>query len=1554
MDSQSGHRAAALEIIPWNDAFRTGFAEIDVQHQGLVAILNRLATHLAYPSESFAIANLLADLQSYTEQHFQTEERLWARYLADDLAEVQHRSLHAGFVHFVEDLRARQQTLAEDQVVLEALSYLTHWLVAHILESDRYMALTVQYLQSGVSLEQSRSQAEALMRKEHRRLIELVLAVYGSLTKNSIDLIRSITDQRVLLQTLKNREQYVQTLLEVLPVPILICDADYQAVRANSAFVQTFVAVEEVVFLQMRMALSASTTSSLDHWPDALRQCMTSNLLTSSTEVLIHCPDGREKTILLRAVVLDHADARQYLLTLYDVSDRKQMEQALERERAFLRTLIHTLPDLIWLKNREGVYLACNPAFERFFGASEANIVGKSDADFVDEALADSFRKHDLFAMTSDQSVRNEEWITLAEDGRRILLETTKTPMRDLNGDVLGVLGIGHDVTERYQQEQALRDSEARFHALYSSMTEGVALHEMIYQDDGSPCDYRFLSVNSAFERHTGLQQTAILSKRASEVFGQVPYLQDYARVVETGNSLYFEDRFEPMQKVFAITAVRPAQGHFATIFRDISRQVELESALRQTSEQLRAVLQSTPVPMILLDAADQLTYVNQSFQSLFGYGLEKVKTVEQWLALSLPHEPERRAVQQLWQLGSQTVQAEPQALRMQTEAGHERSIIVHLSWLQAETALTRPIRLLTLVDLTDQQLQHDEILSLKDRLESTLDALPDIIFEVDAEGVFQTWHAPVDNVLGVGSSDAVGSMIAEVLPKEAARLCSEVLQEAMQHGISSAIPFLVDTPTKRAWLTISALRKKHGSAMAPGVVVIIRDITDRMRSEAMMELRQTLGELVFSHELHPLLMKALTEVERLTESPVSFYHRLDRSGVHVEDYVWSLNTLQMVQLQPEVESFENTTVWDECIALRQTIVLNQQAGILYKQEGLPGTVTLSRLVVVPVFREDHLVAVLGVANRRSAYDRQAVAMVAHLAELIQDIVERQQAEKRIKQMAFSDALTGLPNRQLFRDRLQQAVAFGKRSNRQLAVCYFDLDGFKPVNDHFGHGAGDQLLIKLANRLQHELREGDTLARMGGDEFVFLLHGLENVFSGEKIIRRFLHAISHPFDIEGHHIQISASMGVTYYPLDPSHPDMLIRHADQAMYQAKQSGKNAFCLYEGLESKQNSSLSQALEEFELALEHGELILYYQPRIELASGVPVGVEALVRWHHPERGVLDPAEFFPLILDHALEFQLDCWVLEQACGQLMDWHARDLDLFMSVNINARHLRDPGFPETLARILADCPREVCQKLELEVTEVAALGDAEHVARCMRQCLDLGVRFALDDFGAGYTSLTSLYRLPFALLKIDQNRVRDMLDDQQDQDVVEGILRLAASLNVSVVAEGVESIEHGFMLTALGCPFAQGFAIAHPMPAESLTKWQSSWQMQRHWPGLHTARKLQNMAYDIEVAMYSHRLWMEQVRALAVGSGEQNPVVMDAPGCQLSRWLDGIGLARYGQRSSFVDVIAGHQDVHQKARLYIDAVQSRAEVGAEALLAAVEASSHRLLATLQQLAQE
>ena len=365
------------------------------------------------------------------------------------------------------------------------------------------------------------------------------------------------------------------------------------------------------------------------------------------------------------------------------------------------------------------------------------------------------------------------------------------------------------------------------------------------------------------------------------------------------------------------------------------------------------------------------------------------------------------------------------------------------------------------------------------------------------------------------------------------------------------------------------------------------------------------------------------------------------------------------------------------------------------------------------------------------------------------------------------------------------------------------------------------------------LRNGDTLARIGGDEFVVVLTSLEVSQDYEQVLRRMLQAAADPVKVGDVELQVSASIGVTLYPQDDTDADHLMRHADQAMYQAKLAGKNRFHMFDVSHDAAVQTQRESLEHIRRGIDQNEFVLYYQPKVNMKTGEVVGVEALIRWQHPERRLLPPSAFLPIIEDHPISVELGEWVINTALTQMTEWHAAGLDIPVSVNIAARQLQQGDFNTRLIALLAKHPDVKASCLELEVLETSALEDVAQVSEIMHACRELGVRFALDDFGTGYSSLTYLKRLPADVLKIDQSFVRDMLDDQDDLAIVKGVIGLAEAFRRTVIAEGVETAAHGKILLSLGCVLAQGYAIARPMPASELLGWVDTWRPDASWTG-------------------------------------------------------------------------------------------------------------------------
>jgi diguanylate cyclase (GGDEF)-like protein/PAS domain S-box-containing protein len=441
----------------------------------------------------------------------------------------------------------------------------------------------------------------------------------------------------------------------------------------------------------------------------------------------------------------------------------------------------------------------------------------------------------------------------------------------------------------------------------------------------------------------------------------------------------------------------------------------------------------------------------------------------------------------------------------------------------------------------------------------------------------------------------------------------------------------------------------------------------------------------------------------------------------------------------------------------------------------------------------------------------------------VQDITEHKERENQLELIAHYDALTGVPNRVLLADRFKQLLARTKREQKQLAVCYVDLDGFKPINVMFGHDAGDRVLVEISQRIQQSIREEDTIARLGSDEFVVLLVGLQEPQECEASLHRLLESINRPIEVSGKKLSISASIGVTIYPDDDHDTNTLLRHADQAMYIAKQGGKNRYHLFDVEHDQRARSYHDMLQQIRHGLEHDEFELYYQPKVELITQRLIGAEALIRWHHPQRGFLSPGEFLHYIANTQLEIELGDWVINNAINQLRQWREAGLKLEVSVNVSAFHLESEGFVDKLKkRILQNFPQPTVHFLQIEVLETSALEDMDKVSVIISSCKEVGVGFALDDFGAGYSSLTYLSHLDVDALKIDQSFVRKMLEDKGNHAIVLGIISLAKAFEMWIVAEGVENDNIYQELLKMGCNVGQGYGISPPLPASELASWR------------------------------------------------------------------------------------------------------------------------------------
>ena len=697
---------------------------------------------------------------------------------------------------------------------------------------------------------------------------------------------------------------------------------------------------------------------------------------------------------------------------------------------------------------------------------------------------------------------------------------------------------------------------------------------------------------------------------------------------------------------------------------------------------------------------------------------------------------------------------------------------------------------------------------ALRNQLQATLDALPDLLFDVDSQGRIVSYHSHRSDLLAAPPEAFLGRRFADFLPPDAAHACQNAIDEAADNGFSNGVTYRLTLPQGEHWFELSVAVLHADAKTDRRFIIICRDITERTRANE--HLQQAAS--VFSHT---------------------------REGITITDVNGTIVDVN--------EAFTRITGYsrEEVIGQNQRILNSgrQDAGFysamwnsLTEQGHWSGEVW-NRRKDGEIYAE--LLTISAIRDEEGATQRYVA--------LFSDITASKSHQRKLEHIAHFDALTNLPNRVLLADRLNQLMAQAQRCAMKLAVVFLDLDGFKVINDTHGHQVGDHVLIVVAKRMKKALRESDTLARFGGDEFVAVLIDLEDTQASTPLLNRLLAAAALPVQVGELHLQVTASLGVSFYSQGQDiDADQLLRQADQAMYQAKVAGKNRYSVFDAVHDSSMRLRHESIERIRLALAQGEFVLFYQPKVNMRSGKVIGAEALIRWHHPDNGLLAPAAFLPLIEDHPLAIDVGEWVIDTAMHQMEVWHAAGLDLAVSVNLGSRQLLQDDFVERLQVILTKHPQVQSSRIEFEILETSALADMAQASRVIDDCAKMGVRFSLDDFGTGYSSLTYLKRLQVALLKIDQSFVRDMLDDPDDLAILQGIIGLAAAFNREVIAEGVETVEHGTALLQLGCELAQGYGIARPMPADQLPAWATHWQPDAAWGGVKSSAEAPRVAAD------------------------------------------------------------------------------------------------------------
>ncbi len=715
--------------------------------------------------------------------------------------------------------------------------------------------------------------------------------------------------------------------------------------------------------------------------------------------------------------------------------------------------------------------------------------------------------------------------------------------------------------------------------------------------------------------------------------------------------------------------------------------------------------------------------------------------------------------------------------------------------------------------DVTDRRAAEDSARHTEARLSVQLEQTPVATIGWSADGRITAWNRAAVSIFGFTAEEALGTDGSALLgrPWAADQHTGRTTRENWTKDGRRIICEWNDTP----------MSAPNGSLQ--GVVSIVQDITERVRAQE--ALRDSEAAIRSLYEVTSASHFDFQEkVDAVLAMGCSFYHL--PSGIITR---LAGDELEIIAATFPDERFHRGARFPLASMYSGRMIEHGETLAIHdgSQEGwadLPAhkEFKLESYIGTPVRVRGEIYGTISFAGkdpRPAPFSETEIDFIRLIAQWLGLALERQTVEEELRHNALHDALTGLPNQRLFSDRLQVAMSKAKRAGERLAVCFVDLDRFKIINDTLGHRVGDALLKEVTARLVPSLRETDTLARLGGDEFVVLLTDVSDTAAAAKVAQRLLDSLEHPMTVDGRELFVTASIGISMYPEAGSDPETLIKNADHAMYRAKELGRDNYQIYAAADALTSERLALEI-SLRRAIKNEELLLHYQPQIDLSTDEIVGIEALVRWQHPELGLVPPSEFIPLAEETGLIVPIGKWVIERACRQAAQWRSLGFPPFrIAVNVSARQFRHRSFVDSLQAVCEAAGLDPSM-LEIELTESVTMhaGDAE--LQALARLKFLGVRLALDDFGTGFASLSNLKRLPVDVVKIDRSFVMDCLNSTDDAAIVKAVVSMGHALRLQVVAEGVETREQLAFLQLLGCDCAQGYFVGAPMPADEFER--------------------------------------------------------------------------------------------------------------------------------------
>lgn len=1074
-----------------------------------------------------------------------------------------------------------------------------------------------------------------------------------------------------------------------------------------------------------------------------------------------------------------------------------------EREEQ-LRLALESLNGGRWEWNVRTRQFRCEGTFYRAFGIDNPDAPDLWQHWYSLRHPADAERTAAYLARTMrglEESYESEFRVKNTEGQWRWIMSRGTVAERDSSGRPVRLAGMDVDITARHDVEDALRASEAKSSTIYLTLPDPAGIATM--------SDGRMLEANPAFCELVGLPREQILGRTADELhLWSQPHEQTRLRntVLREGQAhqMPMRARRHDGEIITGLMSARPVeidgQQGMVFVFHDMTEAERTSNELKARNSLLQQAGRLARLGAWEHEVGRGLVYWSDTCFEMHGLALGSPLPAHDYVQKHIAPEYREEVLekfrssifhQQEWSMEVEILRANGQRLWVRSRAEP----------VLEDGKVTRVRGVMQ--DIDEAHRSRLRLKQSEERFSRIFQLMPfPMGLSRCRDGQYMEINPAWEEMIGIPRSEMLGHNSVEMgIFKAEDR--TNLIRAAEPTGQLNSYEVTIYPRNSPPRTVLQSMRVTDFDG-EPCWMFSVQDITDRKRNEEKIREREELLSLTIS------------------AASLGLWDWDLKAGTITGDSRWRA-------LRGSIDAASDTVPDTSPIEWTQTVSADDVDRI---------TAEMARHASHHATPFDATWRMKGsgsaprwVRNLGKIVSFDARGVPQRMLGVAIDVTPQREQEVLLQKLAHYDALTGLPNRVLLARKLQDAMTRASADSKLLGVAYLDLDGFKPVNDRFGHGAGDRLLMTVAGRLSRALRPQDCVARLGGDEFVILLPDLESPAECEGRLHRVMDSVASPYPLESERVVVTASIGYTLYPSDEADADALLRHADQAMYAAKQAGRNRFHMFDAVQDRALQLLREQARHLRNALDEAQFTLYLQPKVDMRTGTLIGAEALVRWLHPERGVLTPGDFLPLIEGTELHVVFGQWVMEAALSTLEQLQAQQMVLPLSVNIGAQHLQHEGFAQWMQHILSRHPQIPGHLVEIEITESTALYDLHAVTTTLQALRVLGVSVSLDDFGTGYSSLTYLRRLPMDTLKIDQSFVQGMMHDTGDLAIVQGVIGLARSFGYRVIAEGVETVEQGQMLIQLGCTQAQGFAIGRPMPLADFVAWSQTWQAPQTW---------------------------------------------------------------------------------------------------------------------------